>query len=368
MSKQSLPRELETLLRLSKPKIDAHSYETILKQITASFNWAYFLERAIATNLAGYLLPYPDTAILYFPTFVLEKIKGYQQHIRLHSMKLLDLLTDVTTALDKSKVDYAILKGCAGLLEQSYRFKERQVSDIDLLIEAEQLEAVASILNYLGCQLQRINYKSKWHQKYQAEHAPLQAYLNGLSIDVHVRLFRKGTPYQIDTRQLLKTKKELNYNNRKYYILEPNVGSLFNTLHIHKHLYFGSMFKVGGINDLDQVNFEHLASLADQWNANAQLHEMKDFWESWKNDEFQETFLGKTAWRFAAARKLTWDEKWIFLRRRIKGSFWMQINPQNYFFSIFPSKLYLNTYFGQGPYFMVWLKRTKKFFSFRTNA
>jgi len=135
MSKQSLPKELETLLRLTKPKIDELSYETILKQITSSFNWTYFLERAIATNLAGYLLPYPEIGRQYFPPFVDDQIRGYQRKIQLHSIRLIDLLKDVVELLESQKIAYAVLKGCAGLIEGKYDYKKRQVSDIDILID-----------------------------------------------------------------------------------------------------------------------------------------------------------------------------------------------------------------------------------------
>jgi hypothetical protein len=142
MSKQSLPKELETLLRLTKPKIDELSYETILKQITSSFNWTYFLERAIATNLAGYLLPYPVIGRQYFPPFIDDQIRGYQRKIQLHSSFLREAILEFVPQLDQAKIPYALLKGWDLHFRFGISLKERQISDIDLLIDAKDLNQV----------------------------------------------------------------------------------------------------------------------------------------------------------------------------------------------------------------------------------
>ena len=74
MSKAHLRPELLTLLQLSAPRVSENEFEAILRALPTSFNWSYFLERAIATKLAGFLLPYPALAQQYFPAFAFEKI------------------------------------------------------------------------------------------------------------------------------------------------------------------------------------------------------------------------------------------------------------------------------------------------------
>ena len=60
------------------------------------------------------------------------------------------------------------------------------------------------MLQTLGATVKTFHYKSDWHAKQQIEHAPIQAVLFGLCIDVHIRLFRTNTNYHIDTHELLK--------------------------------------------------------------------------------------------------------------------------------------------------------------------
>jgi len=364
MSKQSLPKELETLLRLTKPKIDELSYETILKQITSSFNWTYFLERAIATNLAGYLLPYPEIGRQYFPPFVDDQIRGYQRKIQLHSIRLIDLLKDVVELLDSQKIAYAVLKGCAGLIEGKYDYKKRQVSDIDILIDPQAQKKVIALLENEGFRVSSLIYKSQWHESKQNEHAPIQAQKNGLNLDIHIQLFRTNEGYQIATTELLNNSVSIDFNEASYKILPPSAAALFTVLHIHKHLFYGSQMKVGGINDLYPISLHPLKSLAKEWNAARQLEQIDFFWNTWLLEDYNSTFLGKTTLRFLKGRQMTFKEKLIFLKRRLFTNQKQNWDLRAQLYNLFPRKSYLLHYFGKGPYLLIWLKRMRNLFRF----
>ena len=235
MSKQSLPKELETLLRLTKPKIDELSYETILKQITSSFNWTYFLERAIATNLAGYLLPYPEIGRQYFPPIVYDHIRGYQRKIQLHSSFLREAILEFVPQLDRAKIPYALLKGWDLHFRFGISLKERQISDIDLLIDAKDLDQVQAFFEQLGYTTTRYVYKSKWHERYQKQHTPLQAQKGQIYFDVHVCLFTEDEPYQININSLLLNRTLI--DNHQVFVLEKKAAAVHFYLQLFKDLY-----------------------------------------------------------------------------------------------------------------------------------
>jgi hypothetical protein len=335
-----------------------------LQSIPTSFDWTYFLDRAIASNLAGYLLPYPELAEKHYPTQVYQKIKSYQHRILLHSLQLLEGVKILNEALKQSAIDHAFLKGCSLLIKKEANIKSRQVSDIDLLIDPNQQKEVTSILQQLGADVKTVIFKSEWHAQQQIEHAPIQAVLFGLCIDVHIRLFRTDTNYQIATNELLKEVEYFPFENGTIPLLSKNAAQLFTILHAYKHLHAGSAFKVGSVNDLNTINWQELAPLAQKWNAKKAFEEMEQFTHTWFDAAYARTFLGQTALRFLSDRPLSWSEKAIFLKRRLINVNGSILHPKHVIFNVFPQKTYLNYYFGNGSYLPVWWRRTKNLFRF----
>jgi hypothetical protein len=364
MSKQVLRIELHTLLQLSNPKISLEAFETILQSITTSFDWTYFLEHAIASNLAGYLLPYPEIAQKYYPSNIHQKIKSYQHRILLHSLQLLEGVKILNEALKQSAIDHAFLKGCSLLIKKEAQLKSRQVSDIDLLIDPAKQTQVIQILKELGANVHTIIYKSEWHAQQQIEHAPIQAVLFGLCIDVHIRLFRTDTKYHIDTIELLREVEYHPFEQGTIPLLSKNAAQLFTILHAHKHLFLGTTFKVGSVNDLYHIEWSELKILALNWNANNTFLEMEQFTQTWFDGAYARTFLGQTVLRFLSDRPLSWSEKAIFLKRRLINVNGSILHPKHIIFLIFPQKTYLNSNFGAGSYLPVWWRRTKNLFRF----
>ena len=364
MSKAHLRPELLTLLQLSAPRVSENEFEAILRALPTSFNWSYFLERAIATNLAGYLLHYPELAEKYYPEFVYKKIKAYQQRILLHSIQLLDAVQLLHQALQEKQIKHAFLKGCSLLIKKEAHIKSRQVSDIDLLIDPNQQKEVIFLLQTLGATVKTFHYKSDWHAKQQIEHAPIQAVLFGLCIDVHIRLFRTDTEYHIDTHELLKEVEYYPFENAMIPLLSKNAAQLFTILHAHKHLYSGHVFKVGSVNDLHAIKWDELSELVQTWNANKSFKEMEQFTQTWFDGAYASTFLGQTVLRFLSDRPLSMSEKAIFLKRRLINVNGILLHPKHFIFNLFPSKTYLNTHFGEGNYLTAYWRRTKNLFRF----
>ena len=315
MSKAHLSPELLALLQLSAPNTSEIEFEAHLRSIPASFNWNYFLERAIATNLAGYLLPYPEIAEKHYPTQIYPKIKSYQQRILLHSIQLLEGVKILNNALNEQGIQHAFLKGCSQLIRKESNLKMRQVSDIALLIDPTKQKEVVALLERNGANVKSFIYKSEWHHNQQLEHAPIQAVFMGLSLDIHTRLFGAETGYQISTNQLLAQVVYYDFEDQKIPLLADHQAQLFTILHAHKHLYYGNAFKVGSINDLFLLNWHELKPHAEKWNAVQAFEEMELFANTWFKQHYTHSFNGKTALRFLSGRKMTLVEKSIFLYR-----------------------------------------------------
>jgi Uncharacterised nucleotidyltransferase len=363
MSKQSLPKELETLLRLTKPKIDELSYETILKQITSSFNWTYFLERAIATNLAGYLLPYPEIGRQYFPTFVDDQIRGYQRKIQLHSSFLREAILEFVPQLDQAKIPYALLKGWDLHFRFGISLKERQISDIDLLIDAKDLNQVQAFFEQLGYTTTRYVYKSKWHERFMRKHAPLQIFKGIVAIDIHTHAFS-------DEHKLLL---ELNLSEREIHLvdhipialLDKNETALFGLLHFAKHFKSGKTLKVGMLQDLP-LYFQ----LLDRQNSKAQLYQsliaqIEEVSAAIEHNQlntskrFDEVFL-----RHLTGSQPSRKGKRIDISNRLKPKTSFVNSLVLAFFDLFPNKKYLEAHFGRGSYFKLWRLRLEKALGF----
>ena len=189
MSSKQLQPELRSLLQLSTPSVSENEFEAILQSLPSSFNWPYFLERAIATNLAGYLLPYPELAEKYYPTQVYQKIKSYQQRILLHSVQLREAILALAPQLDAAEIQYALLKGWDLHFRHGVSLKQRQISDIDLLIAEKDLDRLETLLQVNGYQTKRHVYKSRWHARWLPTHAPLFTRKDQVLIDVHTKAF-----------------------------------------------------------------------------------------------------------------------------------------------------------------------------------
>lgn len=354
MSKAQLRPELLALLHLSAPRVTESEFETILRALPASFNWAYFLERAIATKLAGYLLPYPTLALNYYPTFVLEKIKSYQQLILLHSTFLRAEILELSPKLDAQQLDYALLKGWDLHFRFGVSLKQRQISDIDMLIRESDLSQLEVFLQQNGYQVIRHNYKSRFHQKWLPTHAPLSARKAGMMLDVHTTAFAKDHRLELPLHLDKKVKIELP-EGAQVWVLNEAEAQLFLAFHAIKHLEALHEFKAAQIRELNLLDM-HTGLLGDK--EKGLLEKLSPFLQradslQLNSDEGYDAFYiqqlagGKTPLQLKIRQ--------ILKRLKLKTSFGKSIVLA--FFDMFPSKAYLTQRFGQGNYWLLNLKR-----------
>ena len=356
MSKAALGPELELLLKLSHPNCSLQAAQTLLEQIPAHFNWSYFLERAIATNLAGYLLPYPELAEKFFPAFVLQKIKAYQQRILLHSTLLREALLELSDYLTKADIAHAVLKGWDLHFRYGISLKKRQISDIDLLIDPSNLDQLEKILKQLGYTTKRHVYKSRWHEKWLPVHAPLLANKGAIMIDIHTKAMAREHALQWDFER--NQHEKIQDQNLQIPLLTRQNSELFLILHTLKHFESLHPLKAAQIQDLWNIDFELVTAPMD---LKSKIGELQLFLK--RTEQFRLEVHNKYDNFFV--HNLS-GEKLPFLLRCKR--LLIRIKPKNglgkslilTYYDLFPVKKYLQNRFGQGPYLLLNLKRLQK--------
>ena len=354
MSKAHLRPELLALLQLSAPRVSENEYEAILLSLPASFNWTYFLERAIATKLAGYLLPYPSIAQQKFPTFVLEKIKGYQQLILLHSTFLRAEILELTPKLDAQQLNYALLKGWDLHFRCGVSLKLRQISDIDILISEKDLDQLEILLQQNAYQTTRHNYKSRFHQKWLPTHAPLSARKAGMMLDVHTNAFAKEHRIELALHLDNKVKIALPEGGQVW-VLDEAEAQLFLAFHAIKHLEALHDFKAAQISELNMAGCDS-AQLSKK--EKDLLQKLSAFIERAQNLQLNpnESYDAFYIQQLAGGKtQLHIKIRQILQRFKLKTSFGKSIVLG--YFDLFPSKRYLESRFGKGRYLLLNLKR-----------
>jgi hypothetical protein len=354
MSKAHLSPELLALLQLSTPGVSESEFETILRTLPTSFNWRYFLERAIATKLAGYLLTYPTLAQQHFPPFVLEKIKSYQQLILLHSTFLRAEILELTPKLDVQKLDYALLKGWDLHFRYGVSLKQRQISDIDMLIRENDLNQLEVLLQQNGYRVTRYNYKSRFHQRWLPTHAPLSARKEGMMLDVHTSAFAMDHRIELALHLENKVKIELPEGS-KVWVLEEAEAQMFLAFHAIKHLEALHDFKGAQIMELKMAGID-AAKL--QKKEKILLEKLTAFLKRSDNLELNRYEIYDAFYVYQlAGGKAPFSIKClrIFKRFKLKTSFLKSFVLA--YFDLFPSKSYLENRFGKGGYIVLNLKR-----------
>jgi hypothetical protein len=355
MSKQVLRAELQTLLQLSHPKISLEAFETTLRSITTSFDWTYFVERAIATNLAGYLLPHPEIAEKYYPDNVLQKIKSYQQRIQLHSSFLREEILQLAPKLQAANIPFALLKGWDLHFRQHISLKKRQISDIDIYIEPSSLNALNQLLQKEGFQTFGVVYKSKWHQKLLPQHAPLHAIKGTIQLDIHTDAF--AAVHQIKLQLNFENCVLLDVNGVQIPVLSKKLSGQFLGLHLSKHLEALQQFK--GAQIIDLLN-EDLSKDGLGPKEKKRMQALESFLERAQTITFNARYpYDAFFFQQLEGTPLPFNLKMRQFAHRIKPKNDIVNSLVLAFFDVFPNKNYLTQLYGNGSYWTLNLKRLK---------
>jgi len=232
---------------------DLAAADAYLSQIT---DWHAFAVQVIKRGVAGFVvkkLPLlrnkssiPDAIFLLIEQAYLRTIN--------RSILLFGHFSTVVTALQHAEIEVIALKGVY-LSEQLYpEIGLRQFSDIDVLIPANKALQAVDILLKLGYKYEESVPVSDYiRQKSDFVHLPPMI-LNGVSVELHVKLHQAGLKYNIQIDRVFATKISAHINGISVFALDEMHQLLHIALHAHKH------FEEGNVNF---NSFFDLANLLD---------------------------------------------------------------------------------------------------------
>jgi hypothetical protein len=212
-----------------------------------------FLKQAVLSHLSGFAYRKLSPVKGQIEPKLWKQLELQYVQLLQGNHQFLNLHQQMVALLEANKIQFAVLKGL-DLLFRTYREEGiRHISDIDLLILPEDLQKVTDLFKVNGFKCKQSIDKSSFHEKHYQLHAPLQASLNGLNIDVHILLFDTFLGFDFPTKPLLDTRLKIDWEQQHTYVLAPKDAALFNLLHLYVHLDKGNHFKMSSFIDVQKT-------------------------------------------------------------------------------------------------------------------
>jgi len=244
------------ILLVSKLRATASDLTTIdacLLQIT---DWEAFAIQVVKRGVAGFLmrkLPQLSNRNCIPQSSLLQIEQAYLQTVN-RSVLLFGHFSNVVNALQKADIEVVALKG---VYLSEYLYKEiglRQFSDIDLLIRPDKTMKAVEILQSMGYKYKEAVPVSEYiRQKSDYVHLPPMT-LNGVSVELHVKLHRGSEKYFVNIDRVFATKIPALINGDEVFALDSMHQIIHIAVHTHKH------FEEGNVNF---SSFMDLANLID---------------------------------------------------------------------------------------------------------
>jgi len=232
---------------------DIAKIDALLAQIS---NWDAFAVQVVKRGVSGFFMN--KLALIksknLIPNEIIFQIEQSYLHTINRSILLLGHYSNVVNALQSHDIEVIALKGIY-LTEHLYaKIGLRQFSDIDLLIRPNEALKAVEILKSLGYSYrQSVPVSDYIREKSDFVHLPPMS-LNGVSIELHVKLHRAGEKFKMNLDRVFASKTVANINGNEAYALDSHHQIIHVALHAHKH------FEEGNINF---TSFIDLANLLD---------------------------------------------------------------------------------------------------------
>ncbi len=244
------------ILLVSKLRASAHDMAEIDACLLQISDWDAFAVQVIKRGVSGFVvkkMPLLKNKSL-IPNEIFLQIEQAYLFTMNRSLLLFGHFSNVVNALHSAEIEVVALKGIY-LSEHLYEeIGLRQFSDIDLLIRPDKTLKAVEILQSLGYRYQEAIPVSDFiRQKSDYVHLPPMV-LNGVSIELHVKLHRGGEKYNVNVDRVFATKIPAVINGSNVFALDTMHQLIHIAVHAHKH------FEEGNINF---SSFLDLANLVD---------------------------------------------------------------------------------------------------------
>lgn len=235
----------EDKLILSSIKINPSVTELELIDclILAVTDWDYLTKTIIDRGVAPLLFKKLTllTNSSQIPDIVLSKLQHTYYITISRGTILLNYFQSIADAFSKQSISIVALKGVY-LSENLYHdIGLRQFSDIDLLVHEEDGEKCLIILERMGFRATGAIKLSKFvNAQFDIVHYTPMV-LNGVSIEIHIKLHRKGEKYNLITSEVWKNAVPVTINKQNVLALNSNDLLIHLCVHLDKHFQGGKV-------------------------------------------------------------------------------------------------------------------------------
>ena len=270
----------EDKLILSSIKINPSisELEQIDNLILEAKDWDYLIKTVIDRGIAPLLfkkLPSLKNRSL-IPDIVQAKLQQTYYITISRGTLLLNYFQHIAKAFSNQGIPVVVLKGVY-LSENLYHdIGLRQFSDIDLLVHEEDGERCLDILRNLGYRaVSALKLSEFVNSQFDTVHYTPMV-LNGVSIEIHIKLHRKGEKYNLLTSELWKNAVAVTVNKCNVFALEINDLLIHLCVHLDKHFQVGKV-QFTCLSDITNVLNENEARFDwDVFTASCRLYKSEE--------------------------------------------------------------------------------------------
>jgi hypothetical protein len=337
--------------------LGAHLQQKEIPKIPKGIIWRKFIQLCYDTHFAGIC---SDLIKLFasdeIPEVVFQQLKSYQLRIITSNERLIYQYNELEKIAKEEELTFYPLKGITLMPHLYQQTFHRHLSDIDVLIDRNQLFRWENTLVNNGFRIKRRFAKSTFHEKHNLKYDPLQAFKRDAVVDFHVSLNAGFNHICIPLESLQR-------NHEHSHELNQMDQLIFVCLHAYKHLYYG------------QLNFLHLLDillLKKEIPSTVLLERCESFkctnevqqainialFLFGENDReiplWQSAILSKELNSSIIPRRF----KWLFMyRKHLQAPVSWNLLPSYLWFQVFPSAAYLRQSDGNSKYLTNWMRR-----------
>lgn len=275
--KSTYPKELLLLISLSGDYNANCSVENV--------NWNLFVDLVKKHRLVSHVIKNKLTKELV-PEPILESLKQIQLDQIKRSLLFNSELLRIHKKLNELKMDHLFFKGSLLSYKLYHDIGFRNFRDIDLLIDAKDVEEAKSIIQNLNYDLfepkyelsrkqKQINYSISHH--YHLRHKKLP-----IDIELHWNLSNPNSFFSVSTKKLLRLKSMIDFQSYRLPYISNSENLVFLAAHGSVHQFYRLFWLKDFSNLIAQTDIE---TLKKAWELSQKLKLQKCFLQACKLSE-----------------------------------------------------------------------------------